>query len=101
MTADIRDNKELSRYETIVDGHLGAAYYERAPGTITFTHTDVAPELGGRGIGSLLAKFALDRAREDGDKVVALCPFIARYIERHPEYRDLLKPGAPRGRVKT
>ena len=75
----------------IVDGHTALAAYRLKPGVITFTHTEVPKELGGRGIGSQLAKGALDQARERGLKVVPLCPFIKAYIEKHPEYADLLE----------
>jgi uncharacterized protein len=54
-------------------------------------HTEVPPELGGRGIGSKIAGGALDLVRARGLKVVAECPFIAGFIGKHPEYTDLLK----------
>lgn len=101
MTSEIRDNQQEHRFEIVVDGHLGAAYYTREAGVITFTHTDVAKELGGRGIGTMLAKYGLDQARAEGLKVVPLCPFIAAYIKRHPEYQVLVLPGAPRVKPKA
>ncbi len=48
-------------------------------------------ELGGQGIGSKLVKGALDQVRADGLKVVAQCPFVRGWIEKHPDYADLLK----------
>jgi predicted GNAT family acetyltransferase len=51
----------------------------------------VPSELGGKGIGSRLIKGALDQVRADGLKVIAQCAFVEAYIERHPEYADLLK----------
>lgn len=89
--SEVRDNPEKHQFEMIVDGHTALAAYRLTPGTITFTHTEVPKELGGRGIGSQLAKAALDQARERGLKVVPLCPFIKAYIEKHAEYQDLLK----------
>jgi predicted GNAT family acetyltransferase len=91
MTDSVQDNPAESRFELNVDGHLAAAYYELSDGTITFTHTEVPKELGGRGIGSQLAKAALDQARAKGLKVVAQCPFVNGYIGKHAEYADLLK----------
>ena len=88
---DVVNNRTHHRYELVVDGHLAAAYYGIAGGVITFIHTEVPPELGGKGIGSKLIKGALDQVRADGLKVIAQCPFVKAYIEKHPEYADLLK----------
>jgi uncharacterized protein len=91
MTVDVHDNPAKGRYELNVEGHIAAAYYELADGVITFTHTEVPSELGGRGIGSQLVKGALAQVREKGLKVVANCPFVNGYLGKHPEYADLLK----------
>jgi len=88
----VRDNRQARRYEIEADGHVAATWYRLRPGVITFTHTEVPSALEGRGIGSALAKGVLDDARRRGLKVVPLCPFVAAYIERHPEYRDLVVP---------
>jgi predicted GNAT family acetyltransferase len=85
------NNTERKRYELSVDGHIAAAYYEKADGVITFVHTEVPSELGGRGIGSKLVRGALDLVRADGLKVVAECPFVKGFIEKHADYQDLLK----------
>ena len=86
----VRDNPAQQRYELDIDGHTAVAYYTLAPGVITFTHTEVPPALGGRGVGSQLARGALDDVRARGLKVVARCEFLASYIAKHPEYGDLL-----------
>ena len=91
MNDTVSDNPAQQRYELAVDGHVAATYYEIAAGVITFTHTEVPPELGGKGIGSKLIKGALDQVRAGGLKVIAQCPFVKAYIEKHPEYADLLK----------
>lgn len=88
--SDVTQNAALSRFELAAEGHVAAAYYELKPGVITFTHTEVPPALGGRGIGSQLARGALDMVRAQGLKVVAQCPFVAAYIGKHPAYGDLL-----------
>ena len=87
---DVYQNTDDNRFELDVNGAVAAAYYEPAPGIITFTHTEVPAELNGRGIGSRLIKGALDAVRAQGLKVVATCPFVRAYIEKHPEYADLL-----------
>lgn len=88
--SEVRDNPEKNQFELIVEGHTALAAYRLKPGVITFTHTEVPQELGGRGIGTKLAKGALDQVRERGLKVVPLCPFIKAYIEKHAEYQDLV-----------
>lgn len=88
---DVVDNKAEHRFELRIEGHLAAAYYKRADSVITFVHTEVPPELGGKGVGSKLVKGALDRVRAEGLKVIAECPFVKGWVEKHPDYADLLK----------
>ena len=91
--SEVRDNPEKHQFEMIVDDHTALAAYRLKPGVITFTHTEVPKELGGRGIGSQLAKGALDQGRARDLKVIPLCPVIKAYIEKHPEYADLVTGG--------
>jgi uncharacterized protein len=86
------NNTGRQRYELTVDGHIAAAYYEKTDGVVTFLHTEVPPELGGRGIGSKLVRGALEQVRAEGLKVIAQCPFVKSFIEKHADYQDLLKP---------
>jgi predicted GNAT family acetyltransferase len=90
MSDQVRNNEARKRFELEIDGHDAVAAYDLAPGVITFTHTVVPKELGGRGVGSTLARGALDQARAKSLKVVAKCPFIAAFIQKHAEYQDLL-----------
>ncbi len=89
--AEVVNNQAQHRYELVVEGHLAATYYKVADGVITFIHTEVPPELGGKGVGSQLIKGALDQVRTQGLKVIPQCPFVKAYIDKHPEYADLLK----------
>ncbi len=89
--SDVIDNRDHHRFELVVDGHLAAAYYKLDGNVITFIHTEVPPELGGRGVGSTLVQGALDQVRAIGMKVIADCPFVKAWIGKHPEYKDLLK----------
>jgi hypothetical protein len=88
---DVIDNKAQQRFERVVDGHLAVAFYRRDGDVITFIHTEVPAELGGRGVGSKLVQGALDQVRSAGQKVIAECPFVKAWIGKHSEYRDLLK----------
>jgi predicted GNAT family acetyltransferase len=89
--SDVRDNPQQHRFELDVEGHIAAAYYRLEGDVITFVHTEVPQELSGRGIGSKLAKGALDMVRARNLKVIAQCPFIGGYIAKHAEYQDLLR----------
>ena len=64
--------------------------YQRRGGRIIFVHTQIDAAYEGQGLASTLARAALDAAREAGEPVIPLCPFIAAYIERHEEYADLV-----------
>jgi predicted GNAT family acetyltransferase len=93
VDVQVSQNEDEQRFEARVDGELaGSAYYETADDLIVFTHTEVDDAYEGKGVGSALAKGALDAARADGRrKVVPRCPFIKGWIDRHPDYRDLLE----------
>jgi uncharacterized protein len=83
---EVVDVPEASRYELRLGGHLiGLAAYRRRNGRIAFTHTEVDESCAGRGFGSRLAAAALEDSRRQGLEIVPLCPFIAHYLERHPE----------------
>ena len=88
----IGDNPDQSRYDAHVGTELaGIAAYQLRPGVITFTHTEVDDAYEGEGIGGTLARYALDDARRRGLAVEPRCPFIASWIDRHPDYRDLVR----------
>jgi uncharacterized protein len=92
--AEVVDAPQASRYELRLGGRLiGLAAYRRRDGRIAFTHTEVDETCEGRGFGSRLAAAALEDARRESLEVVPLCPFIAHYIERHPEYEQLVAAG--------
>lgn len=89
MSNNVRDNTERQRFELDADGHIAFSEYQRAGGVLTIMHTEVPAALGGQGIGSQLVRGLLEIARAQGLKVVARCPFVAGYIDKHPEYADL------------
>ena len=90
---EVTDNPAENRYEARVDGELaGFAAYHLTRSSIVFTHTEVDPAFKGRGVGSALARFALDEVRAKGERdVVPVCPFIHGWIDDHPEYADLVR----------
>ena len=87
----VEHNPQAGRFEVEKDGHLAVLEYQMADGKIIFTHTGVPEALGGQGLGSRLAVAGLDYARAQSLAVVPLCSFIAGYIQKHPEYQDLVK----------
>jgi uncharacterized protein len=87
---EVKNNEDEQQYEVELEGHTATLAYEREGNTITFLHTEVPPELEGHGIASKLAHTALEDARAQGLTVVPLCPFVASYIRRHPDYLPLL-----------
>lgn len=88
----VRHNEAQARFEIDLEGHLAVAEYVLQDGVITFTHTWVPPQLGGRGLGSQLAAAGLAHAREGRLQVIPRCAFIAAYMRQHPETHDLVPP---------
>jgi len=89
---DVSNNEAEQRYEARVDGRLAILAYQQEGGRIVYTHTEVPEELEGQGIAGKLTRVALDDARAQRLAVVPRCPYVAGYIQRHPEYQDLVSP---------
>jgi predicted GNAT family acetyltransferase len=87
----VADNPALHRYEITADGEVaGFTVYELRPGIIAFMHTQIGEEWGGRGLGSILVRCALDDVRSRGLAVLPYCPFVRSWLERHEDYVDLV-----------
>ena len=91
MSNNVRDNTERRRFELDVEGGLAFALYRREGDTLAITHTETPVTLRGQGIASALVRGLLDIVRAQGLKVVPKCPFVAGYLDKHPEYADLRK----------
>jgi len=89
-TGSVRDNKVKSRFELDVGDAIAFANYRVTPSTVVITHTETPQSLRGRGIASELVKGALQLIRADGLKVVAGCGFVVDYLQKHPEFADLV-----------
>jgi predicted GNAT family acetyltransferase len=96
MEPTVTDAPDASRYE-IRDGDrlLGVAAYERRGNQVVFTHTEVEDSSEYSGLGSRLVRSALDDVRGAGHTVVPECSFVRGWIERHPEYQDLVAAREP------
>jgi predicted GNAT family acetyltransferase len=98
MDVAVIDNPAELRYELRVDGELaGVIRYRREPGAVVLVHTEIETRFEGRGLGGRLVEGALDDLRAHRTAVVPVCPFVAAFIRRHPEYADLVAadPAAP------
>ncbi|MEZ0362265.1 GNAT family N-acetyltransferase [Mycobacterium sp. pUA109] len=85
-----------NQYEINVDGvRAGLAAYVDSGGQRIFYHTEIGDEFGGRGLGNTLVAAALDDTRAAGKRIVALCPFVAAYVDKHEDYDDILDPITP------
>ena len=86
----VTDNRSANRFEAR-DGETlaGFAAYLRTSTLVAFVHTEVDPAFEGRGVGSLLAREGIESVQAEGLQVLAVCPFIAGWLARHPQYAHL------------
>jgi predicted GNAT family acetyltransferase len=88
---EVRDNLERARYELVVDGSVVAfVQYNMRGGRLILVHTEVDPARSGHGLASQLVKGALDDIRARALCIVPICPFVERFIQRNPQYDDLV-----------
>lgn len=78
------------RFELERDGNVATLNYTVAGKVLALTHTEIPDAMRGSGVASTLARTALDWARENHMKVDVVCPFVAAFLESHPEYQDLV-----------
>jgi predicted GNAT family acetyltransferase len=93
MTTEVRDNPEQQRFELDTDDGLAVALYRWDGDIMIIFHTEVPGELRGRGIGDKLVRGVLDDVRRRKLRVVPLCWFVREFVERNPEYRDVMASG--------
>lgn len=89
-SVQVVNNEETHRFEVELEGETAFAEYRLVNHGIILPHTVVPEAFEGRGVGSALAKAALGYARENGLMVIPLCPFMAGYIAKHPEWHDIV-----------
>ncbi|KQV75130.1 hypothetical protein ASC61_09005 [Aeromicrobium sp. Root344] len=91
MSNQVTHNADKDRYEIHVDGILAGFTQAFEDGdVVTFPHTVVFDQFEGQGLASQLVTGALDDIRVRGKKIIATCPYVARFVEKHPDYQDLL-----------
>jgi uncharacterized protein len=80
-------------YDIAVEGNVvGHAFFADHDIQRVFHHTEVDDEFGGRGLATILIEHALHQAREDGKRIIAVCPMVATVLDKHPEFRDITDP---------
>ncbi|MER6073317.1 GNAT family N-acetyltransferase [Streptomyces sp. NPDC001817] len=94
--ATVEHNDAKHRYEILVDGERAGltAYRDRGEQRV-FYHTEVADAFAGRGLASRLVKEALADVRESGKRVVPVCPYVAKFLNKHEEFADITDPVTP------
>ena len=93
MDHQLIDNEEKKQYEFHIDDLIPRIEYIKAQGTIYLTHTEVPPRLKGQGIGAELVRQVLEDIKEKDLTLVPLCPFVATYISKNPEWKQLVLKG--------
>ena len=86
---NVEHNEHSHRFEVKSDGAVALLQYRPSDNAIALLHTEVPPPLEGRGIASALATAAFEYARSHNLRVVVICPYVARWLEKHPDQRDL------------
>ena len=91
MELIVNNNLNQQQFEVQADGELAVLQYRFHDKLLWLMHTDVPKKLEGHGVASLLAHTALEWARATNIKVKVICPFVAIYLKRHPEYNDIVE----------
>lgn len=89
MKYDIRHNPSANRFETTVENSLSVIDYSLHGNELALTHVGVPRAVEGRGIAGELTQAALDWARAQKYRVIPICPYVAAWLRRHPDYADL------------
>ena len=92
MEPRVEHDTERSRFVIKTPEGEAMLLYDAYKSRMIIRHTEVPPELEGRGLAAALAKTALEYARANQLKVILVCPYVEKYVERHPEYQDLVVP---------
>ena len=90
MSFTVTNNLEQMQFEVKADGEIAVLQYRFHEGTIWLMHTEVPHKLEGKGIASDLARYSLEWARENHIKARVICPFVAIFLKRHPEFQDVV-----------
>ena len=95
MTTDIVevvDDADAEQYLGLVGGEtLARLDYQERDGVRTLLHTEVVPRARGRGVAAAFVRQVLDGLRRESRTVAVVCPYVTKFLARHPEYRDVVR----------
>ncbi len=91
---EVIDNVRRHRFEVAVDGEVAFISYKIEGDRLILVHTEVPKALSGRGVGTTLVRSALNEARQRGQRIVPECEFVSAFIQRNPEFKDLVAGAA-------
>ncbi len=90
MEYELINNEAAKQYEFHIDGFIPRIVYQKSGDKIYLIHTEVPLELGGKGIANQLVKKVFEDIQKRGLKLIPLCPFVKKYLRRHPEWQFLV-----------
>ncbi|MBU6260925.1 MAG: N-acetyltransferase [Burkholderiales bacterium] len=91
MTTPVIHNADACRFEARVEGGVAQCCYSRSGSVLVLHHTEVPAALRGQGVAGELVAATLAWAREQRLRVRPVCSYVAVYMRRHPQTRDLLE----------
>jgi predicted GNAT family acetyltransferase len=94
---DVVNNEKEQQFEILLDGEKASLTYRFYKKDMAFMHTTVPEAMAGKGIASALAVAAFDYAKQHKKPVMVYCPFVAKFITKHPEYKQQLDPEYHKG----
>jgi uncharacterized protein len=97
MEISVQNNPAEKRFEATIDGHIAALYYSSFEDKLYLNHTEVPEALQGKGIAGKLVERALEYAKVHQLPVVPMCPYANKFIQRNPQYQELLDESERRG----
>ncbi len=86
---EVIHNQEKKRFEIQIGDQIAMVKYILGSSEIIFTHTEVPEEFEGHGVAGKIAKVAVEYAKAQGLRIRPMCPYMAEYIKRHPEYHSI------------
>jgi len=94
VNLELVKNVANNRFEIQVDKHMAFIEYKQNGNTITLVHTEVEPELEGKGAATAVVEKTLDYIEKNNFKLIPICPFVKTYIQRHPEWEKIVDANA-------